>query len=254
MNYQWRITKYNPIFRNEKGHYLIEEWTCPSEIGKIINGDLFTLESYLLTEHAYVETIISFLVEKHHYSLRVIQASNRSISHEDKISVLYEQEFDEINIKEDMIVNIDDIRIICKMVLRNFADCQLFSKDKFFVHFGWDYYMYIGSSQKSLTAVEFAAKSGLFVEECLSPYYVEEKNITRLIQWSEIDAKIPLVIGDEEIDNVSLEEYQKIFDLSDEHPVIGSFEITKDHKNFFQKFLKHKMDFTKYEYGFWAGY
>lgn len=148
MKYQWRITKYNPLFRNEKGHYLLDELTCPSEIGKIINGDSFTLEKYLLIENACVETIIKFLNEKRQDSLRVIQVSNRLISHEDKTSVLYDYAFGEINIKEDMIVNINEIRIICKMILRNFADCQLFSKDNFFVHFGWDYYMYIGSSQK----------------------------------------------------------------------------------------------------------
>ena len=45
MNYQWRVTKYNPKFRDEFGHYtLIEEWTCPSQIGKTINGKKFTLD------------------------------------------------------------------------------------------------------------------------------------------------------------------------------------------------------------------
>ncbi|KRE49915.1 DUF7683 domain-containing protein [Paenibacillus sp. Soil522] len=253
MKYQWRITKYNPLFRNNKGHYLLDEWTCPSEIGKIINGDSFTLEDYLLIEHAYVETIIEFLNEKRQYSLRLIQTSNRSISHEDKTSILYDNEFGMINIKEDLIVNINEIRIICKMILRNFADCQLFSKDNFFVHFGWDYYMYIGSSQKSLTAIEFAKKNGLYVEEFISPYYFEEKDTKRLVQWSEVGVEIPLVIGDEEIVNVPLEEYRKIFDLSEEHPVFGYFEITEDYRDYFQIFLNHKMDFTKYEYGLWAG-
>lgn len=50
-----------------------------------------------------------------------------------------------------------------------------------------------------------------------------------------------------------LDEYRKVFNLSNEHPVLGSFEITKEHMNFFQKFLNHKMDFIKYEYGLWAG-
>ncbi|WP_239614656.1 DUF7683 domain-containing protein [Cohnella mopanensis] len=254
IKYQWRITKYNPIFRNDKGHYLLDEWTCPSEIGNIINGDSFTLEKYLVIEHAYVETIIEFLIEQKQYSLRVIQASNRLISHEDKKSVLYDHEFGEINIKEDMIANINEIRIICKMILRNFADCQLYSKDNFFVHFGWDYYMFIGSNQKSLTAIKFATNSGLFVEEFSSPYYFEEKDTTRLVQWNEIDVEIKIVVGNEEIKDVPLEEYRKVFNLSDEHPVFGLFEITIERMDFFQKFLNHKMDFRKYEYGFWAGH
>jgi hypothetical protein len=75
-----------------------------------------------------------------------------------------------------------------------------------------------------------------------------------LIEWSEIDAEVPIVIGQEEIKNVSLQENRNIFGLSEEHPVFGSFEITKDHKDFFQSKLNHKLDFTKYEYGLWAGY
>lgn len=254
MKYQWRITKYNPIFRNENGHYLQDEWICPSEIGKVLNGDLFTLENYLLIENAYIETIIEFLNEKKHYSLRVIGASNTSISNEAKTSMLYENEFGEINIKEDMLVNINEIRIICKMRLRNFVGFQLISKNNFFVHFGWDYYMYIGSSQKSVTAIDFASKNGLFVEEYCSPYYFEEKDTTRLVEWSEVGVEIPLVIGSEEIVNVPLDEYRKIFNLSDEHPVFGVFKITEEYRDFFQTFLNHKMDFSKYEYGMWAGY
>ncbi|WP_422660952.1 DUF7683 domain-containing protein [Paenibacillus sp. EC2-1] len=254
MKHQWRITKYNPDFRNEHGHYLLDEWTCPSEIGKIINGDLFTFEKYLYVENAYVEAIIEFLKEIRQDTLRVIQVvSNSSMSQEDEESELYEPEFSEIKIKEDMIINIDEIRTLCKMNLRNYIGFQLYSKDNFFVHFGWDYYMYIGSSHHSCKAIEFATKRGLFVEECTSPYFFEETDTTRLIQWSEIGAEVPIVIGEEVIKNVPLEEYRNIFSLSDEHPVFGYFEITKDHKDFFQSKINHKLDFTKYEYGFWAG-
>ncbi|OCT13441.1 hypothetical protein A8709_17700 [Paenibacillus pectinilyticus] len=254
MKYQWRITKYNPIFRNDAGHYLLNEWTCPSEIGNVIDGELFTLEQYLIIEHAYVETLIAFLNEKRQYFLRVIQAKKRSVSHEEKTSLLYDHEFDEINIKEDKIVNINEIRIICKMILRNLADCQFFSSDNFFVHFGWDFYMYIGSSQKSEAGIEFAIKNGLFVEQMDSPYHFEEKDVTRLVQWNKIDDETKVVVGSELLLNVPISEYRNVFHLSLEHPMYGSFEITEAHKNFFQKLIAHKMDFSKYEYEFFGGH
>lgn len=75
-----------------------------------------------------------------------------------------------------------------------------------------------------------------------------------MIQWSEKGAEVPIVVGEEEINNVSLQEYRQLFGLSEEHPVFGYFEITKDHKDFFQSKLNHKLDFIKYEYGLWAGY
>jgi len=252
INYQWRITKYNPDFRDEDGYYTLkEEWTCPSEIGKIIDGKEFTLGEYLRVEAAYVNTVMTFLSECGFSALRILQLSRIDVSPEDKSSALYEIEFDELDLQEDKAVNTNEIRTICKMILRNFVDCQLYSKHKFFVHFGWDYYMYIGSSVKCLSSIKFAKDNGLFVEETRSPYYFSEEETTRTVQWNDANK---LVVGEEELTGIPLDEYRKIFNLSEEHPVIGSFEITNNQAIFIQKFMKHKMDFSKYEYGFWGGY
>lgn len=253
INYQWRVTKYNPDFRDENGYYtLTEEWTCPSKIGKIICGEKFTLEEYLQIETAYVDTVINFLEVSGINTLRILQLSNWNISEEDKKSTLYETEFDELKLKEDMMVSINEIRLICKMVLRNFLDCQLYLKDNFFVHFSWDYYMYIGSYVDCLSSMEHAKNNRLFAERIQSPYFFSEEETTRLIQWNEIDDEI--IVGDQELTDISLDEYRRIFKLSTEHPVIGSFEIKQEQMEFFQKYLKHQMDFKKYEYQFWGGY
>ncbi|MFB7138458.1 hypothetical protein ACFCYN_02215 [Gottfriedia sp. NPDC056225] len=254
INYQWRVTKYNPDFRNENGSYsLTEEWTCPSEIGKVIYGKEFTLDEYIQVEAAYVETIIKFVEESGINSLRILKLSNLNISEEDKKSTLYETEFDELIVNEDMVLSINEIRLICKMVLRNFLGCELYLKDKFFVHFGWDYYMYIGSYVDCLAATQYAQNNRLFVERIQqSPYFFTEEETTRMIEWNEIDDEI--IVGDEELTGISLDEYRRIFNLSTEHPVIGTFEIKQEQMGFFQKYLKHQMDFNKYEYQFWGGY
>lgn len=240
MNYQWQINN------------VLDEWTCPSEIGKVIKGNEFTFEQYLIVENAYIDTIMEFLKAVEQQTLRAIQVSDRSISQEDKRSVLYEQEFSDIGIKEDMTYSIIEIRTICKMILRNYADCQLYAKDHFFVHFGWDYYMFIGSSHDSYQAIKFAESKNLSVEECTSPYYFEESDVTRSVEWSEVGADVPVIIGEEEVHHVSLEEYREVFGLSEEHPVFGYFRIMQDHQDFFQSKLKHKLDFTKYRYGLCA--
>ncbi|MEK4523363.1 hypothetical protein MKX96_17170 [Psychrobacillus sp. FSL W7-1493] len=254
IDFQWRVTKYNPEFRDENGYYTLrEEWTCPSEMGKTINGNEFTLNEYLQVEAAYIDSVIKFIEETSIDSLRILQLEC-TISEEDKTSPLYEKEFETMVLKEDALVNKNDIRLICKMVLRNFIWCQLYSKNNFFVHFGWDYYMYIGSKVNCLSAIEFASNNGLFVEQCASPYYFSEEDTTRQLQWSEIDDESKVIVGEEELKNVPLNEYQRIFNLTQEHPVIGSFHLKKEQMDFFQTFLKHKMNFDKYEYSFWGGY
>ena len=93
ISYQWRVTKYNPKYRNEFGHYtLIEEWTCPSEIGETINGKEFTLDEYLRVEAAYIHSVLNFMEESNVDSLRVLQLESNRLE-EEKISPLYEKEF-----------------------------------------------------------------------------------------------------------------------------------------------------------------
>ncbi|ATP39790.1 hypothetical protein CSE16_06825 [Solibacillus sp. R5-41] len=253
INFQWRVTKYNPDFRDENGYYTLrEEWTCPSEIGKTINGNVFTLDEYLQVEEAYINSVIKFIEESSIDSLRILQFKCH-ISEEGKISPLYEKEFEKLILKKDSIVNKKEIRLICKMVLRNFLWCELYSKDNFFVHFGWDYYMYIGSNVNCLSTIKFATNNGLFVEQFTSPHAFSEEETTRQIQWNEIGDESKLIVGEEELKNIPLNEYQRIFNLSAEHPVIGSFDIKKEQLEFFQTFLKHKLNFDKYEYMFWGG-
>ncbi|MFN7253258.1 MAG: hypothetical protein ACK4M9_21160 [Anaerobacillus sp.] len=256
IKYQWRITKYNPDYRDENGYYTLkEEWTCPSEIGKIIDGKEFTLEEYLDIEAKYIDTLIAFIIESGLNTLRILQLSEQKISTEDRSSVLYETEFDELILEEDKIVTLNDIVIISKMILRNFVHCQLYLKDRFFAHFGWDYYMYIGSSEKSLSAITIATERGLFVEEIdSSPYYFLEEDTTRLVQWSKKENELGMNEGDEELLEFPLEELRLIFNLSSQHPVVGNIKIKIEYKDFFQRYLNHKMDFDKYEYFFWGGY
>jgi hypothetical protein len=35
--YQYRITKYNPVFRDEKGRCTSEEWTSFGDVGEIVS-------------------------------------------------------------------------------------------------------------------------------------------------------------------------------------------------------------------------
>ena len=227
INYQWRVTKYNPKF----------------------NGKEFTLDEYLRVEAAYINSVLKFMEESNVDSLRVLQLESDRLE-EEKISPLYEKEFEKLILKEDAVLNKDEIHLICKMVLRNLIWCNLYSKE-FFVHFGWDYYMYIGSNVNCLTAMKFTTNNGLFVERCTSPYFISEEETIREIQWSEMGNA--LIMGEEELKNIPLNAYRKIFGLSENHPVIGSFKIKKEQVEFFQPFLKHKMDFEKYEYYFWGG-
>jgi len=46
----FRITKYDPKNRNDKGHYLYDHWTEFDHIGRTLEGELVTIDKYLNVE------------------------------------------------------------------------------------------------------------------------------------------------------------------------------------------------------------
>jgi hypothetical protein len=171
----WRVTKYNPKFRDQTGNYTRadEEWYLYSQIGSIYNGVKFSYNDYKKVEDAYVKAILYFMRDARltmlqvveldkpkkklaitkHYSKKMIQAVN--------------------SIKEGELVDITAIAYIARWNLRDMNvpyRCILQSKDMF-VHFGWDYYMYIGSTYECKNAIVQIEELGLFVEPMKSPYF-----------------------------------------------------------------------------------
>lgn len=166
--YAWRITKYNPALRNSQGHYLAEEWTFFAEIGKTYSGQKLTYQHYLSVENLYVASVIGFLSDAGLSSLRVTELENHRLAHI-KFNQLRDIASSPSLIKLGSIVN-TDLEDVVRMNLREVLWCQLTETSRFYLHFGWDYYMYIGSAAPSLAAIKNAERSGLFVEEMVSPY------------------------------------------------------------------------------------
>lgn len=57
------VTKYNPENRGADGVYLLDEWTDYSDVGKMYNGKIVTLEEYEVVEASYTlaaKTFFSF--------------------------------------------------------------------------------------------------------------------------------------------------------------------------------------------------
>jgi hypothetical protein len=66
------------------------------------------------------------------------------------------------------------LAIAFRAVLREEWWCR-FESSTGFVHFGYDYYMYVGVSRRSAVAEDAALSRGLFVEPFTSPYHAEDQ-------------------------------------------------------------------------------
>jgi hypothetical protein len=161
----WRITKYNPRYRDYNETYLKDEWTCYSDIGANFEGKELTFQEYLEKENAYIQAVILFIECLNIASLKVVDLEQGGKRY--KALVLAENGLDKIVNNE--FVNKESVVVIIRLILRNKMWCKLEAKNMY-IHFGYDYYMYIGSSSPSTENITSIEKLGLFVEPCESPY------------------------------------------------------------------------------------
>jgi len=167
--YSWRITKYNPEIRDEHGYYGKDEWIMMRDIGKDINGEILSIDEYLRVEDLYIGAVLEFQkcnnIDKFTASdVGRFRFRNQKIKPSKNMKKLYKK------VKENDIIGASDLLDIIRLNLRALLNCNLLYEDDMFVHFGWDYYMYIGSKQKCDNAIKQIEESGLFVEEFESPY------------------------------------------------------------------------------------
>jgi len=159
--FSWRITKYNPRNRDERGHYLDDkEWTCFSEVGTNVSE-----EDYLRTELDYINAITTFMDEmglNRLYLNKLEVWSDEVLSHNASSFIQ--------KMWVGKAVTTQEIRELAKLTLRNVIWCKLSYKKEFFVRFGYDYYMYIGAITDCPRSREKVQNAGLFVEDYHSPY------------------------------------------------------------------------------------
>lgn len=157
MAYAYRVTKYDPSKRDECGVYTADEWTLFSQVGSVVGGQILTMEEYQRTEDAYVSTAISFLRESGSPTVKVRQLEDPH------------GEAAKLDVHEGCELDREQIARLMRLVLRALAWCKLESGDSY-VHFGWDYYMYIGVPVPCDESRAFATDHGLFVEDGPSPH------------------------------------------------------------------------------------
>lgn len=146
--FAWRVTRYDPAGRDAKGAYLSRSWTSIGDVGKDYGGIELTLGEYERVEAAYVQTFAAFATESGVETL-----------------VLREVDFAPDWVDTDGTVDLGGARRLLQAMLREEASCKLEARTgDFYVHVGFDLYMYLGSARACPAAVAEAVRLGLFVD------------------------------------------------------------------------------------------
>jgi hypothetical protein len=148
---QYRVTKYDPALRNNAGAFLRDDWTSFSDVGTAVS-----LDAYSEVEDAYVRAAVAFMQESDVRRLAIRGLENPS----DACSDLVEGAF----------LGPERWGNAFRSVLRDIVWCR-FEGGSAFVHFGHDFYMYVGTPSSCPAAISSAEANGLFVEVFRSPYW-----------------------------------------------------------------------------------
>ncbi|MDR6594752.1 hypothetical protein ACFFSW_01975 [Saccharothrix longispora] len=128
-------------------------------MGKVVGGEVVTLDEYLRVENAYL-SCLRRLAERTGVTSLVVRSLEIRADH---------PPFD---LESGMELSLDLAIEVCREMLREGGVwCRLHRAPDFYVHIGYDYYMYVGTSAASPDEADRCAADGLFLEEDWpSPY------------------------------------------------------------------------------------
>ncbi len=166
-HWAWRISKYDPLLRDAAGVYHGDEWTFAAQVGTVVGGHRLELAEYLAMEDKYVSLTLRFVVESGISSLWVENLQNRFTKKalkQAKHGLAHPFE-DGAHIRDRDLLTGEAIERACRLNLREFLYCDLCEPNRFSLHFGWDYYLYITSVFPCPESLRYAHDLGLFVED-----------------------------------------------------------------------------------------
>jgi hypothetical protein len=162
----WRVTKYDPADRDEQGDYTGREDT-DSDHGPV--------------EAAYLDTVTAFAEDSGVDALQIREPSVPIVTGvgsdtQESFGGLAELFGVDLNGYHDGApIRLDHaVQLVRAMLRSDGLWCRLEAGEDFFVHVGWDQYIYVGSNADCRRAVAFAREHGLFPEPIAgSPYAFE---------------------------------------------------------------------------------
>ena len=195
--YKYRISKYNPKFRNSTGKYTNDEWTSISDIGKTYNNKKFTKKEYIITEDKYISAIMLILYKMNIFEMQIdnlyvwksiedilftIKKFNYNELYTNSMIKFYEDITQNIvidrinythltnkylrNIRKNIItLNIDNSIKFCRLLLREDIGGNLTVLRRLKIFIGYDYLMCVHTSVLLDDIIDKIENLGLFVEE-----------------------------------------------------------------------------------------
>jgi hypothetical protein len=164
----YRISKYDPAFRDEDGRYLRDEWTSVTDIGQSFDGVMLDVSTYLATETAYVHAVGEFMADAGVTSLRV-----GSLEPPSDLDLLWKYGLPDAEelaplaheLRDGMELAGSRVDQALRLNLRELLWCEMTRPGRLSVDVGHDYYLHLATAAPSERAIAKTHELGLFVHE-----------------------------------------------------------------------------------------
>ena len=158
---EFRVCKYDPQYRVD-GVYKRNEWTSFSDVGRSFDGTVLMEDEYLQVEQNHIEFLCRLADREGDLPLTIttLEIYDASCTWQDG------QQLTQAEMPQ-----------LIRSILREQCWCRLQS-DHFFIHFGRDYYIYVGCSFTQEAISQLAGEYSLFAEPMRSPYHPESDDDT----------------------------------------------------------------------------
>ena len=170
----WRISKYDPAFRDENYAYQRDEWTSATDIGRTFEGEVLDAEKFLATETAHVEAVRAFMADAGVATLTVTSfepPSEDDYAYLEKLPLPDSRELaNQVRqVREGDELSGGQLDELLRLLLRRVFWCRLVHSRTFIVDVGEYLYVSIGTVADSTRAIARTRELGLFVEETRDP-------------------------------------------------------------------------------------
>ncbi|MEV0188046.1 hypothetical protein AB0I39_05860 [Kitasatospora purpeofusca] len=153
---RYRVVKYSP----EEREWTAPAWTSVSDIGGSFGGVVLTEAGYLEVEERHLAAVRRFAAAQGVTELCV-----------DGLEIRPESSWWQRVAEGDRLPLDEALELVRSVLREDFVWCRLSGDDgAFFVHLGYDYYLYIGLTRAPESAVAATRRSGLHVDPFESPY------------------------------------------------------------------------------------
>lgn len=175
MNDNWSINTL-PILK-EENYRGSDSWTAISDIGRVYQDKIFTYKEYKKTEQSYINFFVDLFKYVHAHKVKIVQFSDKdkyipvraTYDRNGKLREWYDK------VENNMSLSLEDLRYVVPLILReNIYGVLYHKRSKTYIHFGYDYYVYVNSpifyflqGKQAVLNTDLdrlATQNGLFIE------------------------------------------------------------------------------------------